>query len=139
MIEKYENLSWRRQTSRTIPRVTRNLSSRSSSISPPAQVHLPDGTITSRLTFILRLQEHGPCLLRNYIQTKNQWTHYIFTTINWEVHAEVLKQHHKQRIHFTKMIHEVLPTNYHLHRGEPHRQKCPSCATVKEDRDHIIR
>jgi hypothetical protein len=50
-----------------------------------------------------------------------------------------LKTHNKQWIHLTKMIHDVLPTNYHLHRRQPQQHKCPSCDWEKEDRDHIMR
>ena len=103
-----------------------------------AQLHSTEGTITSRLPFALRLLEHGPPL-REYIINKNQWTPHIFHMINWESHAAAIKAHNKQRIHITKMLHEVLPTNYHIHRGDPVRQRCPSCFAVKEDRDHIIR
>ena len=57
-----------------------------------AQVHIPEGTITSRLPFTLRLVEHGPPL-RNYIRTKNQWTKAEFDYINWDSHAAVIKAH----------------------------------------------
>lgn len=103
-----------------------------------AQVHSPEGTITSRLPFTLRFFEHGPPL-RNYICTKNKWTQAEFTSINWDAHAAAIKAHSKQKLHITKMLHEVLPTNYNIHRGSPLRQRCPSCFAPKEDRDHIIR
>ena len=62
-----------------------------------------------------------------------------FDTINWSAHSAVNKSHNAQRIHFTKNLHEVLPTNYNLHRRSPERQQCPSCDDTKEDHDHIIR
>ena len=95
-------------------------------------------TITSRLPFTLRFVEHGPPL-RTYIRTKNQWTSAVFDSINWDSHAAAIKAHSKHKLHITKMLHEVLPTNYHIHRGHPQRQRCPSCHAQKEDRDHIIR
>ena len=74
-----------------------------------AQVHIPEGTITSRLPFVLRLAEHGT-QLRNYIRDKNGWSQLEFDTINWEAHSAAVQAHNKQRIHITKMLHEVLST-----------------------------
>jgi hypothetical protein len=104
-----------------------------------AHVHLTMSTITSRLPHMLRMAEFGPPL-QMYVMTRNKWTIHNFDLINWPVHACTIKAHNKQRIHLTKMIHNVLPTNYHLHRCHPQRQKCPSCDCAKdEDRDHIMR
>jgi hypothetical protein len=74
----------------------------------------------------------------NYIRDKNGWSQLEFDTINWEAHSAAVQAHNKQRIHITKMLNEVLPTNYHIHRGNPSRQRCPSCFAEKEDRDHIL-
>lgn len=103
-----------------------------------AQVHTREGTITSRLPFMLRLAETGPPL-QEYIRHKNSWTKAELDTINWTSHSAALQSHNKQRIHFTKKLHEVLPTNSNLHRRSPNRQNCPCCDDIKEDHDHIIR
>ena len=103
-----------------------------------AQLTIPEGTITSRLPFVLRMTEHG-YPLRDYIRAKYRWSQSEFDTINWDAHCAAVKAHNKQRIHITKMLHEVLPTNYQIHRGAPPKQGCPSCSFDKEDRDHIMR
>lgn len=103
-----------------------------------AQVHIREGTITSRLPFRLRLAETGPPL-QEYICRKNQWTQAEFDMINWPAHAAAIQAHNKQRIHITKKLHEALPTNYNIHRRNILRQQCPCCECGKEDHDHIIR
>ena len=103
-----------------------------------AQVHIHGGTITSRLPFMLRMAETGPPL-QEYICRKNNWTTADFDTINWAAHSAVIKSHNAQRIHFTKKLHEVLPTNYILHRRSPDRQQCPCCDDPNENHDHVIR
>ena len=87
---------------------------------------------------MLRMAETGPPL-QDYIRRKNHWTQADFDTINWPAHSAVNKSHNAQCIHLTKKLHEVLPTNYNLHRRSPDRQQCPCCDDPKEDHDHIIR
>ena len=105
-----------------------------------AQVHLDNhGTCTYRLPQMLRRAE-TELPLRQYIQVRNGWTEEIMGMIDWEAHERAIKKNNKRRIHLTKLIHDILPTNYHIHRADPRRQRCLICINGDiEDRDHILR
>jgi hypothetical protein len=105
-----------------------------------AQVHFLDyGTCTYRLPHMLRRAEtERP--LAEYIRTRNGWTEEVLQSIDWQSHERAIKKNNKRRIHLTKVVHDILPTNYQVHRGNPHRQRCPACQEdCVEDRDHILR
>jgi hypothetical protein len=61
--------------------------------------------------------------------------------IDWTAHERAIKKNNRRRIHLTKLIHDVLPTNYKVHRDNRRRQTCPSCCRPDsiEDRDHLLR
>ena len=51
---------------------------------------------------------------------------------------QAIKRTNKQRIHFTKLVHDILPTNKTVHRHNLAAQQCPTCTSCpQEDRDHI--
>ncbi len=43
-----------------------------------------------------------------------------------------------KRVHFTKMVHECLPTFHRLNKFTKGDRKCPACLVADENRDHII-
>jgi hypothetical protein len=75
-----------------------------------AQLYLRDGTTTYNLKTSIRYAAHGP-LLESYIQKRNDWTPATFQTIDWRVHELAIRRHIHQRVHLTKLIHDILPTN----------------------------
>jgi hypothetical protein len=104
-----------------------------------AQLHLQHGTCTSHIPAALRSAETSP-QLANYIRIRNQWTQQQFDSVNWDALQIAIKKNNKRRIHVTKLIHDLLPTNKTLHCHNPTAQQCPQCrACPQEDRDHIMR
>ena len=45
----------------------------------------------------------------------------------------------KRRIHFTKLIHDILPTTAQANRYDKGNQTCPLCPCTAENRDHVLR
>jgi hypothetical protein len=105
-----------------------------------AQLHLSNhGTCTYRYHQNLRRSETERPLLE-YIITRNKWTHSQAETIDWDAHERAIKSHNKKRIHITKLVHDILPTNKNVHRQQKQNQRCLTCKdNPSEDRDHILR
>jgi hypothetical protein len=75
-----------------------------------------------------------------YLQIRNDWTPTIINTIDWRAHELAICRQIHQRVHLTKLIHDILPTNDTVSRWRPNRmEKCPSCPHLMEDRDHVLR
>jgi hypothetical protein len=75
-----------------------------------AQLQIVDGTITYNYKSFIQNAAHGPPLL-NYIQQRNQWTPAIMQFIDWDAHGMAIHGQFHQRVHLTKLIHDILPTN----------------------------
>jgi hypothetical protein len=104
-----------------------------------AQLQINDATITYNYKSYIRNAAYGPPLL-NYIQQRNQWAPATMQTIDWDAHGMAIRRHFHQRVHLTKLIHDILPTNDNVSQWKPLRhEKCPSCPHPREDRDHVLR
>ena len=103
-----------------------------------AFVTIPEGTITAKTVTEVRNYATSPPL-RWYIQERNQWNDQIMQNINWRAHGRALTGLIAKRVHFTKMVHECLPTFQRLNKFTSGDRKCPSCSVAVETRDHIIR
>jgi hypothetical protein len=105
-----------------------------------SQLHLSNhGTCTYRFPQTLRRSETEKPLLE-YIITRNKWTQAHANMVDWEAHERAIKSQNKRRIHITKLVHDILPTNKNVHRQQKHSQRCITCkATSSEDRDHVLR
>jgi hypothetical protein len=101
-------------------------------------VTIPEGTITAKVVQEFRNYATGPPL-RQYIQEKNHWTDRTMGAIDWSAHKNALTSVLSQRVHFTKLVHEDLPTLQKLNKFHKGDRKCPGCLTAEETRDHIIR
>ena len=102
-------------------------------------IQFPHGTCTSHIPAAVRNAENYQPLAQ-YIRTRNQWSQHQFDSINWAALQYAIKRKNKHRIHITKLIHDVLPTNKILHRHNIPAQRCPTCHTCQhEDRDHVMR
>ena len=109
-------------------------------MSPRTRAHLvtSEGTITSRYPEALRTAYTRPAL-QQYIQRRNQWSDATFASVNWTAHGIVLRNHFTLRLHFSKLVHDILPTAYHLNKMDKGRRCCPCCSHPIETRDHILR
>jgi hypothetical protein len=104
-----------------------------------AQLNINQGTVTHNYKSTIRSAAHGPPLLQ-YIQQRNAWTPAILQSIDWRAHELAIGRQIHRRVHLTKLIHDILPTNNNVSRWQPNRlEKCPSCPHSFEDRDHVIR
>jgi ribonuclease HI len=107
---------------------------------PTTGVHLvgPQGTITSHYPKQMRYYATvGP--LRQYMLTRYQWSPAIFASVHWEAHGAALKKSNKKRIHYTKLVFDVLPTHHQANKYDNGKRTCPSCDHPTENRDHILR
>jgi hypothetical protein len=99
----------------------------------------PEGTITAKVVQELRNYATGPPL-RCHIQQSNHWTDQIMESINWSAHGKALSGMIENRVHLTKLVHEILPTYHRLNKfTEQGARKCPACHNADETRDHILR
>ena len=96
----------------------------------------PTGTITSHYPKNMRYHANA-APLRSYMLCKYHWS--PFDTVHWEAHGVALKKANKQRIHYTKLVFDILPTHSQANRYDRGTRKCPSCDHLSETRDHILR
>jgi hypothetical protein len=102
-----------------------------------AQLQVDDATITYKHKSFIWNAAYGPPLLQ-YIQQRNQWNPAIMQYIDWDAHGLAIRRLFHLRVHLTKLIHDILPTNNNVSRWKPNRtEKCPSCSHYK-DRDHVL-
>ena len=45
----------------------------------------------------------------------------------------------KRRIHFTKLVYDILPTTAQANRYDHGKRTCPMCPCEVENRDHVLR
>jgi hypothetical protein len=111
-------------------------------LSPNAGVllHFPEGTITAKVIPEVRRRVTGPPL-QQYIQQRNHWSEQTMRVINWKAHAKALGTQIQHRVHFTKLVHDCLPTNHQLNKFTSENRKfCPACHLGQDEtRDHILR
>jgi hypothetical protein len=98
----------------------------------------PKGTITSKYPKHMRYHANA-APLRLYMLSKYQWSLPIFDSVHWEAHGAALKKANKQRIHYTKLVFDILPTHSQVNKYDGGNRKCPSCDHSVENRDHILR
>jgi hypothetical protein len=77
--------------------------------------------------------------LQRYLQQRNQWSPQIVRYINWLAHGDVFKKQITSRIHSSKLVHDILPTNVMLNKYDAGCRMCPCCPEISEDRDHVAR
>ena len=84
-------------------------------MSPRTRAHLvvKQGKITANYPGGIRVANTGPQLLR-HIQQRNQWSDTTTESINWTSHGTALRNHFRLRQHFSKQVHDILPTSAHL-------------------------
>ena len=107
---------------------------------PHTGAHLvgPEGTITAHYQNFMRYQASATPL-QTYLMSKYNWSQHVFDVINWDAHGAALKKVTKRRIHYIKMIFDILPTNSQANRYDKGTRTCPTCANEQETRDHILR
>jgi hypothetical protein len=108
-------------------------------MSPRTRAHLvsKEGTITANYPGALRVAYSGPQLQR-YIQQRNKWSDATMA-IFWTSHGTALQNHFPLRLHFSKLVHDILPTTAHVNKMDKGKRQCPTCSHTLENRDHIIR
>ena len=109
-------------------------------MSPCTQVliHLPEGSITGKFANALRTAYCGPPLL-NHMKARYKWSDATADSINWDAHGTCLGRTIARGSHYTKMVHENLPTHSWLNKMDKGIRVCPCCPEKQEDRDHIWR
>jgi hypothetical protein len=59
--------------------------------------------------------------------------------VNWDSHGAALSKHIQMRLHYSKLVHDILPTSAYLNRQDKGKRLCPCCHHPKETRDHVLR
>ena len=103
-----------------------------------AYLLLNDGIVTANFDAVIRYAATAPGL-REYIKVKNHWNETIMRHINWDAHAKAMKSSIKRRIHFSKLVHDCLPTHSMQNRIDSGKRTGPLCSCDRETRDHVIR
>jgi exonuclease III len=109
-------------------------------LTPRGRCHLVGlkGTITSSYAKKIRyMAAESP--LRLYMLKKYEWSPGIYSSINWEAHGSALKKLGKRNIHYTKLVHDILPTTHLANKYDKGNRTCPQCQFEREDRDHVLR
>jgi len=99
----------------------------------------PKGTIASDYAKKLRyMAAEAP--LRLYMLQKYEWCPGIYHSVNWEAHGVALQKLNPRRIHYTKLVHDILPTTHLANKFDQGKRKCPQCQNeVETTRDHVLR
>jgi hypothetical protein len=106
-----------------------------------AGAHLigPKGTITAHHGRTLRRLATTSPVHEYLTNTRYNWPPSTADFINWAAHQGALKKQDKRRIHFTKLVFDILPTTSRANKFDNGHRTCPSCPHRNEDRDHILR
>jgi hypothetical protein len=54
--------------------------------------------------------------------------------VNWEAHGKALAKVSAKQVHFSKLVHDCLPTHSQLNKYDGGSRKCPRCNEINEDR-----
>lgn len=103
-----------------------------------AHLHFTSGTITSAYPAAIRREYSGDSLLE-HIRIRNKWTEEITQSVNWDSHGTALSKHIQGRLHYSKLVHDILPTLAFLNKQDKGKRLCPCCNHPNETRDHILR
>ncbi|KAI2508230.1 hypothetical protein MHU86_6159 [Fragilaria crotonensis] len=76
-----------------------------------AGVHLvtPNGSMTKNYESAIRYQATKPGLAK-HIQERYGWSASVMNNVNWRAHGSSLRKQIKRKTHYTKLVHEILPT-----------------------------
>ena len=82
--------------------------------------------------------------LRNFLQTKHQWTNAVWDTVDFPAFGRNLKSiPTKHKVAHLKFVHDLLPLGVHAHQRakieDPKLKICPCCNTAEEDHTHYLR
>ena len=105
-----------------------------------AHRHLSTGTVTARFDASIR-RSSTSAPLAQYIQRRNHWDGQVMASINWESHGKALSRIGStgRQVHYSKLVHECLPTYSQLNKYDGGARLCPACHAMPETRDHILR
>ena len=103
-----------------------------------AHLHFDTGTVTSRYPAALR-KAHSSEALLHHIRTRNHWTEATAAFVNWDSHGAALSKHIQNRLHYSKLAHDILPAEAYLNKQDEGKRLCPFCRHPHETRDHILR
>jgi hypothetical protein len=73
-------------------------------------IHLPNGSVTGKFANTLRTACCGPPLL-THMKAQYQWSEATADSINWDAQGTCLGRNIQRGSHFTKLVHENLPTH----------------------------
>ena len=103
-----------------------------------AQFTMGQGTVTRQYASTIRREATYQPLFDS-IRRKNRWSTPVANSINWTAHGQAMRSQIKNRSHYTKLVHEGLPTLSQSNRFFSESRICPLCPCSHEDRDHILR
>jgi hypothetical protein len=103
-----------------------------------AQLHLPTGTVSSKLNTELRLaRTTGP--LKAHLQKKFEWDDTTFDDIDWEVSRRAYNWQRKHRTTLLKHANDITPIGKRVNRYDPkYPAACPSCPEEIETAQHLV-
>ena len=105
----------------------------------PVHFDLSNSTVTSKLPNKIR-RSWNNSKLKEHIAKTNNWTPQTTKTVDWNLHKRSLSKQIGKKIHYCKLVHDILPTNSFLSKYEPTKlSNCARCQYEHEDRDHIIK
>ena len=102
-------------------------------------VRINNNPITSNLQPALR-QAALSQNLREYLESKYDWTTNTIDDIDWEVLHSALKTYNEDdQLRIQKFSSQLLPVNAKLYRIDNQRNRtCPACETEKESCEHLL-
>ncbi len=93
------------------------------------------GTITAQYDPSAARIEYTRPALRQYIQQRNKWSDTTMASINWNSHGQTLQNHLYLRLHFSKLVHDILPTTAHLHKMDRGKRERLCCSHRKKTKN----
>ena len=59
--------------------------------------------------------------------------------INWDSQGAALSKHIQTRLHYSTLVHDILPPLAFLNKQDKGKQLCPCCGNPNETRNHILK
>ena len=75
--------------------------------------------------------------LLRFVQTKYNWPEATAASIDWEAHGTCLGQKLKRGSHFTKLVHDILPTHSWLNKVDKRQRTCMLCGNCRGSRSYM--
>ena len=84
----------------------------------PVHLDINGKTATSKFQSTIR-KEWNYKALQAHIASRNNWTPTTTKSVDWSLHKRALSKKISHKVHYCKLVHDILPTNERLAKWDP--------------------